>query len=85
MAGTDDSLIKAARENRIVAARCRRCRNQASFLAADLIGFADPQEPISALRFRCGECDSRDYEIESLELDRDRRPDIIVWRPTRLR
>ena len=46
---------------------------------------ADPAGPLEKLAFRCRECRERDCEVEARELDRDRRPNIVVWRPTRLR
>ncbi|MCD1643408.1 hypothetical protein [Aurantimonas coralicida] len=79
------TLGEAARRGMLVTATCRKCGHAASFLAVDLAMAADPAAPLEKLAFRCRECRERDCEVEARELDRDRRPNIVVWRPTRLR
>lgn len=77
--------VRSAAEMRLlVTVRCRDCANAASFLATDLATVCKPEKPLEALGFRCKECTSRLFDVETRELDRDRRPSIIVWRPTRL-
>ncbi|MCQ8781651.1 hypothetical protein [Mangrovibrevibacter kandeliae] len=85
MATLIGSLRQAAARGMLVTATCRSCGHAASFLASDLVAFANPGKPIEAIRFRCRECDRRDCEVVAAEFDRDRRPDIIIWRPSRLR
>jgi hypothetical protein len=80
-----DSLVEAAWQRRIITARCRGCGNAASFLARDIAEFTGHDLPIGNIRFRCASCGAKDAEIGSREIDPDRKPDIIVWRPTRLR
>lgn len=79
------TLKQAAGRGMLVTARCRACDHSATFLASDLSTFADPSRPVGEIRFRCKECEARDVEVTPVELDRDRRPNIIVWRPSRLR
>ncbi|KQT88494.1 hypothetical protein ASG48_03555 [Aurantimonas sp. Leaf443] len=78
-------MRQAAQEGRIVTITCRGCGHGASFLASDIAAFADPDRPIEAVRFRCRECEGQAFDVATAVFDRDRKPDIIVWRPTRLR
>ena len=80
-----ETLREAARRGMLVTATCKACSHAASFLATDLAMAADPGRPLSAIRFKCRECKSRDILAHADELDHDRRPGIVVWRPTRLR
>ncbi|NDV88766.1 hypothetical protein GTW51_18895 [Aurantimonas aggregata] len=76
---------EAARAEMLVTARCRGCGHAASFLASDLASVADPALALDRLPFRCRECRLRDCEVNAEEIERDRRPGIVIWRPTRLR
>ena len=69
----------------LVTATCKGCGHAASFLATDLAMTMNPDRPLSAIRFKCRECKGRDILAHAAELDHDRRPGIVVWRPTRLR
>lgn len=80
-----DTLREAARRGMLVTASCRSCGHAASFLARDLAMAMDSGRPLSAIRFKCRECKGRDIVAHAAELDHDRRPGIVVWRPTRLR
>jgi ribosomal protein L44E len=57
----------------------------AHFLASDVAQFMKPSRRIDQLRFKCSECEGKDCSVIRMEIDRDRRPDIVVWRPMRLR
>ena len=76
---------EAARAEMLVTARCRGCGHAASFLASDLASVTDPGLALDRLPFRCRECRQRDCEVSAEEIERDRRPGIVIWRPTRLR
>ncbi|WP_421851474.1 hypothetical protein [Oricola sp.] len=85
MPGPIRSLRQAARHGMILAVACRGCGHVARFMAADVVQFVNPAREIERLPFRCGECGSTDCRITASEYDRDRKPDIVVWRPMRLR
>lgn len=77
MAGVIDTLGKAARHNMLLRVECG-CGNTRAYLASDLMmilgGGIDPR----GIRFRCGACHPR---VTVVEVDRDRRPNITIWRP----
>jgi hypothetical protein len=76
---------EAARAEMLVTARCRGCGHAASFLASDLAHVTDPDLVLDRLPFRCRECRERNCEIHAEAIERDRRPGVVIWRPTRLR
>lgn len=63
---------------------CRDCDRVARFLASDVAHFVDPARSLEDLPFRCRACGERNCAVEARDYDLDRRPKIIVWRPTRL-
>jgi hypothetical protein len=69
----------------ILAVTCKGCGHLGQFMASDVAQFVNPTREIERLPFRCGECGGNDCAVKASEYDRDRRPDIIVWRPMRLR
>lgn len=85
MAGQIETLKEASRLGMLVTATCKSCGHAASFLATDLAMTMNPDRPLSAIQFKCRECKGRDILAHAAELDHDRRPGIVVWRPTRLR
>jgi RNase P subunit RPR2 len=85
MAGPIRTIRQAARHGMILAVTCRGCGHVARFMASDVVQFVNPVREIEALPFRCGECGAKDCSVKASEYDRDRRPDIVVWRPMRLR
>lgn len=69
----------------ILSVTCKSCGHLAQFMASDVAQFVNPGREIELLPFRCGECGKNECKVIASEYDRDRRPDIIVWRPMRLR
>ncbi len=69
----------------LLAVSCTACGHVARFMASDVAQFVNPTREIELLPFRCGECGGKECKVMASEYDRDRRPDIIVWRPMRLR
>lgn len=76
-----DTLGKAARHGMIVRVECASCGKRKFFRAIDLAtvygGGRDPRR----LNFTCKPCRPK-IEITVLEVDRDRMPSLVVWRPT---
>jgi NAD-dependent SIR2 family protein deacetylase len=85
MAGPVKTLRQAARHGMLLAVSCKGCGHVASFLASDVAQFVNPSKPVEQVPFRCSECGTKDCKVMASEYDRDRRPDIVVWRPMRLR
>jgi NAD-dependent SIR2 family protein deacetylase len=84
MAGEIKSLMQAARHGMLLTVSCVPCQREAHFLATDVAKFMNPGSPLHALPFKCNKCGKRGREIVASEIDRDRKPSIMVWRPTRL-
>ncbi|MFZ2101152.1 MAG: hypothetical protein WAU86_11365 [Oricola sp.] len=85
MAGPIRTLRQAARHGMILAVTCETCGHVARFMASDIAQFVNPTRDIELLPFRCSECNAKECKVMASEYDRDRRPDIIVWRPMRLK
>ena len=85
MTNTIDTLGKAGRHNMLVLVECRACGRQAKFLAQDLANFYGYAVAPAALPFRCEECNTRDCKITVTETNYERKHEIVVWRPVKLR
>lgn len=79
------TLRQAARHGMLLTVTCRACGHVARFMASDVVHFVNPGKAVEALPFRCGDCDSRDVGIVPSEVDYDRKPSVVVWRPMRLK
>ena len=64
---------------------CAGCQHVANFMASDVAQFCDPARSLEALPFRCSSCDTKAFTVIPMELDRDRRSSIVVWRPMRVK
>jgi hypothetical protein len=69
----------------LVVAECRLCGRQAKFLAQDLATFYGPTREPWSLRFRCENCDTRDCRVYLTESNFERKHEITVWRPVKIR
>lgn len=85
MAAMTNTLRHAARQGMILRVMCTACQHTAHFMAADVAKFVNASRQLEELPFRCGECSNRDCQVAPMEHDRDRPPDVIIWRPMRLR
>jgi hypothetical protein len=85
MTNTIDTLGKAGRHNMLVLAECRLCGRQAKFLAQDLATFYGQATEPSSLPFRCETCDTRNCKVMLTARDFERRHEIVVWRPVKIR
>ena len=85
MTKTIDTLGKAGRHNMLVVAECRQCGRQAAFLAADLAAFYGHTRDPQSLPFRCETCDKRDCKIHLTESNFERKHEMTVWRPMKIR
>ncbi|MDI7861191.1 hypothetical protein MRS76_04420 [Rhizobiaceae bacterium n13] len=79
------NLRQAAQHGMLLHVECRKCGHSASFLAADVSKFANPAKPLELIAFRCRICSAKEARVTAAEFDRDRKPDVIVWRPMRLK
>lgn len=85
MTNTIDTLGKAGRHNMLVLAECRQCGRQAKFLAQDLAGFYGHAKDPWSLPFRCEECNTRNCKVTLTESNFERKHEIVVWRPVKVR
>ena len=75
-----DSIGKAARHGMIVRAECQ-CGNLRYFKARDLLPLVGSARPLQSIRFSCRQCRPNRITVTALEIDADRLPRILVWRP----
>lgn len=85
MARKIDTLGKAARDGMVLRVDCTHCANSGFFRASDLAGLRGPHVTPESLSFRCRRCGRKRYNLRVLEVDYDRRPNMIVWVPQRFR
>ncbi len=83
MTMTFDTLGKAALHQMLLTATCRRCGRQAKFVAEDLARVYGSSRNPHTLPFKCMTCDAKDCEVRLMGLPFDRKPDTIIWRPTK--
>ena len=83
MASNVSSLAHAAEQGMLVRAECG-CGNIRYFRARDLLEVAGGELDPQRLRFRCTSCKPPAVKISLLEVDRDRRPNVTVWRLEKL-
>ena len=85
MAGVIDTLGKAGRHRMLVVAECRRCGREAKFYAEELAVFYGRGRDPQTLKFRCKHCNTTACRITITEQSFERRHDMIVWRPVRVK
>ena len=85
MAGTIDTLGKAGRCRMLVVAECRLCGREAKFYAEELAVFYGRGRDPQTLKFRCKPCDSVKCRITVFEQSFERKWELIVWRPVRVK
>ena len=83
MASAIKNLGQAVRHSMVLKVTCGQCSHAAHFLAGDVAQFVDPGKPLANLPFRCHECRGTQCRVVAMEVDRDRHPKIVVWRPVR--
>jgi hypothetical protein len=54
-------------------------------MASDVAKFVNPAKPLHSLPFRCNQCHERDCAVTASEIDYDRKPKVLVWRPMLLK
>jgi len=79
------SLRQAAKYGMLLEVHCRQCSHTGRFLASDVAKFVNPSKALERLPFRCSECATNDCETTAIEIDRDRKPKVLVWRPMLLK
>jgi hypothetical protein len=85
MAGTIDTLGRAGRHRMLVVAECRLCGREAKFYAEELAVFYGRGRDPQTLKFRCKACDSVQCKITLIEQSFERKREMIVWRPVRVK
>jgi hypothetical protein len=85
MAGTIDTLGRAGRHRMLVVAECRLCGREAKFYAEELAVFYGLGRDPQTLKFRCKACDSVQCKITLIEQSFERKREMIVWRPVRVK
>jgi hypothetical protein len=85
MTGTIDTLGRAGRHRMLVVAECRLCGREAKFYAEELAVFYGRGRDPQTLKFRCKPCDSVQCKITLIEQSFERKREMIVWRPVRVK
>lgn len=85
MTRTIRTIGQASRHGMMVKVECRHCERAANFFASDLAGIYGEGRGISSLRFACSVCASTDSKAIPYEPDLSRTPEMIVWRPTKVK
>jgi hypothetical protein len=85
MTGVIDTLGKAGRHRMLVVAECRLCGREAKFYAEELAVFYGRGRDPQSLKFRCKPCNSTNSRITLIEQSFERKREMIVWRPVRVK
>lgn len=77
------TIGQAARHGMLLRVECT-CGATAYFMAADVMLVTGPGRGVQHVRFGCRRCDFRPANVVPFEVDRDRLPRIMIYRPSRL-
>ena len=85
MARDMNTLGLAARHHMLVTAECKLCKREALFYAYDLAHVFGAGRDPRGLPFRCERCDNRDCVVKIKAPHFERKPEMIVWRPIKVK
>lgn len=69
----------------LVVAECRRCGREARFYAEELANFYGRGRDPQTLKFRCKHCNDTKCKITLIHQSFERKPEMIVWRPVKVK
>lgn len=79
------TLGEASKHRLLVVAECLGCGRVGRFLASDLAQWAGRQRPVHETPFTCTNCKGKHFRITCEEINTDRKPEIVVWRPVKIK
>jgi hypothetical protein len=85
MTGSINTLGLAGRHRMLVMAECGLCGRQAKFYAEELAKFYGRGRDPQTLKFRCEPCGTTQCRITLTEYSFERKREIIVWRPVKMK
>ena len=85
MASAIDTLGKAGLYRMLVVAECRLCGREDKFYAEELAVYYGRGRNPQSLKFRCKPCNSVECHITLIEQSFERKREMIVWRPVRVK